>query len=50
MFAGFTSPQLNQVNTPIRTGKISSIPPNFEVFRTPLANSPISGTLVIEMS
>jgi hypothetical protein len=49
MFVGMTSPQLNQVNTPIRNNLINPIPPSFEVSRTPSANSPICGTRPIEM-
>jgi hypothetical protein len=45
-----TSAQLNRVNTPIGNNKISPDPPSFEVFQTPLANSPIYDTLTIEMS
>jgi hypothetical protein len=44
-----TSAQLNQVNTPIGYNEISPVPPSFEVSRTPLANSPICGTPLIEM-
>jgi hypothetical protein len=45
-----TSPQLNKVNTPTQNIQISPVSPSFEVFQTPLANSPIFGTLAIEMS
>jgi hypothetical protein len=45
-----TNAQLNKVNTPIGNNKISLVPPSFEVSRTPLANSPICGTSIIEMS
>jgi hypothetical protein len=45
-----TSAQLNQVNTPIGDNKISSVSPSFEVSQTPLANTPICGTAIIEMS
>jgi hypothetical protein len=49
MFGVVTSPQLNQVNTPIGNKKISPGPRSFEVSRTPLADSPICGTQIIEM-
>ncbi len=44
-----TSPQLNQVNTPIQNNQISPVPPSFEVSQTPLENFPICGTPSILM-
>jgi hypothetical protein len=50
MFVGLTSPQLNQVNIATGNNHINPTAPSFEVSRTSLANSPIWGTLAIEMS
>ncbi len=49
MFVGLTSAQLNQVNTPTGNNQITRSAPSFEVSWTPLANSPICGTPLIEM-
>jgi hypothetical protein len=50
MFRVVTSPQLNQVNTPIWNKKINIGPPSFEVSQTPLVDSPICGTHLNKIS
>jgi hypothetical protein len=50
VFAVVTSPQLNQVNTPIGNNQISPNAPSFEVSRTPMVNSPICGIQIIQIS
>jgi hypothetical protein len=44
-----TSPQLNQVNTPIQNNQIGQAPLSFEVSPIPLGDFPICGTRTIRM-
>jgi hypothetical protein len=44
-----TSPQLNQVNTPIRNNHIVQVPLSFEISPTPLGDFLICATQTIEM-
>jgi hypothetical protein len=49
MFAGLTSPQLNRVNIATGNIEINLATPSSEVSQTLLANSPICGTLIVQM-